>query len=211
MSDNAPLFPTASAPVFDGAKPFSWTWIKWLQDNHAAMTAEMAPGRVVPFLITDTDVADTTKFDASGLGVGRYYGWAVCNGNNGTSDIGYMYGRHEDWRVVGDAGEPAFENSWVSYPGTTTRFRKLGNGLVCLQGIVSSGSAIPSTIFRLPSTHWPSKIARTAAASNSAFGYLRISTSGIVSAQVGSTTWFAVDAVFNSDKPSVTMIPLMRV
>ena len=40
-----------------------------------------------PILDVYDTLSDTSKFTTSGLGVGIYAGWAVCNGQNGTPDL----------------------------------------------------------------------------------------------------------------------------
>jgi hypothetical protein len=42
---------------------------------------------VVLATLSAADLADTTKFSANGLGAGAYLGWAICNGNNGTTNL----------------------------------------------------------------------------------------------------------------------------
>jgi len=45
------------------------------------------PKSVVMTTLTAADLADTTKFSATGLGIGAYLGWAICNGNNATTNL----------------------------------------------------------------------------------------------------------------------------
>lgn len=49
------------------------------------------------------------NFDATGLGLDRYKGWALCNGNNGTDDWGGMFpavykSNDTDYDTVGETG-----------------------------------------------------------------------------------------------------------
>jgi hypothetical protein len=53
----------------------------------------LPPKAFVPTLLSSTDIADRTKFDATGLGVGEYAGWAICNGNNGTPNLSGLFPR----------------------------------------------------------------------------------------------------------------------
>lgn len=59
--------------------------------------------------------------------------------------------RVEPWHVVGDAGEPAFTNSFVHYlaPSRVTRFRKTPGGLVVVEIAAKTGVG-PGSIFDLP-------------------------------------------------------------
>ena len=64
----------------------------------------------------------------------------------------------EGVHVVGDAGEPAFQNSWVNFDTATfrgARFWKDPMGIVHIEGLVKNGAAAPSTIFTLPAGYRP--------------------------------------------------------
>lgn len=37
--------------------------------------------------LSSSEVSDTAKFDSTGKGVNSYFGWAICNGNNGTPNL----------------------------------------------------------------------------------------------------------------------------
>ena len=45
------------------------------------------PKTVVLTTLSAADLADTTMFSATGLGAGVYLGWAICNGNNATTNL----------------------------------------------------------------------------------------------------------------------------
>lgn len=62
----------------------------------------------------------------------------------------------EAWHVVGAAGEPAFQNSWVNYGSGygDAAFRKRPDGVVELAGMVKSGTA-NGVIFTLPAGYRP--------------------------------------------------------
>jgi collagen type I alpha len=63
----------------------------------------------------------------------------------------------EAWRVIGAAGQPPFENSWVNYsadPLNGAAFRKDSTGLVTLKGTVRSGNT-GVAIFTLPAGYRP--------------------------------------------------------
>lgn len=68
---------------------------------------------------------------------------------------GLSYGRGEDWHYVGQAGEPAFENSWAAATGSYLAFRIRESGVVDIQGHVDSGTK-GTTIFTLPTGYRPS-------------------------------------------------------
>jgi hypothetical protein len=60
----------------------------------------------------------------------------------------------EDWHYVGEAGEPAFENSWGSGQQAVA-FRIRESGIVDIEGVASGGT--PGTvIFTLPAGYRPS-------------------------------------------------------
>lgn len=62
----------------------------------------------------------------------------------------------DPWHVIGAAGEPVYQNSWVDY-GTDwggARFRKTADGTVYMQGLVRAGT-ISETIFTLPAGYRP--------------------------------------------------------
>ena len=67
------------------------------------------------------------------------------------------------WRVIGDVGQPVFENGWTNYNYLDTdpnsyrpaAFRKDGFGFVHLQGLIKSGS-LSAAAFTLPVGYRPS-------------------------------------------------------
>ena len=62
----------------------------------------------------------------------------------------------EAWRLVGQSGQPAFENSWTSYSATDgpVAFRKYPDGTVRLRGTIAGG-ATTTVAFTLPSGYRP--------------------------------------------------------
>lgn len=64
----------------------------------------------------------------------------------------------EDWHYVGEAGEPAFQNSWANVSTTTKMaFRIREAGVVDIYGHVSGGTSAPATVvFTLPAGYRPS-------------------------------------------------------
>jgi hypothetical protein len=67
------------------------------------------------------------------------------------------------WRVIGNSGEPAFQNSWSSYGGGTwgnPSFMKDANGFVHLRGLIQHNTSIPlSIMFTLPAGFRPPTVA----------------------------------------------------
>lgn len=100
----------------------------------------------------------------------------------------------DSWHNVGDAGEPAFVNSWTNYAGyQVARFLKDAAGVVHIEGVVDSGSG---TIFTLPAGYRPSAKLLIDARGNSGVGYLEIDTDGTVDYVAGGTTWFTIHCSF---------------
>lgn len=72
--------------------------------------------------------------------------------------INFLFVDDEDeWHLVGDTGEPAFENSWVNAGGgyEDVGFRMDRSGYVHLKGRAQDGT-VDTTIFTLPSRYRPS-------------------------------------------------------
>ncbi len=105
---------------------------------------------------------------------------------------GLSYGRGEDWHYVGEAGEPAFANSWVNAgPGQQLGFRIRESGIVDVQGVVKDGT-VDAAVFTLPSDYRPSNIidvpivAYDLGASSWVAGLLTVNASGAVSAYIST-------------------------
>lgn len=63
----------------------------------------------------------------------------------------------EGWNVVGAAGQPAFQNSWVNYgisTWATAAFFKDPGGVVHVRGLVNAGT-LGTTVFQLPVGYRP--------------------------------------------------------
>jgi hypothetical protein len=179
----------------------------------AVLEREAAQSIIKTAWLTAEEVANPANFDSTGLGVNTFKGLAICNGNNGTPEIDFIYDADEDEHIVGDAGEPAFENSWVNYNASSygyARFRKLSNGHVVINGIVKSGTS--PTIFTLPSGYTPVHNCWFGGTANGAFSSMSVSPSGAVSQQVGSNVWCSLDDIrFDTGVPTNRLIPLMKV
>lgn len=98
------------------------------------------------------------------------------------------------WHMIGNPGEPAFQNSWVNFAlvGDTTvshaGFRKDPQGRVWLKGVVKTGT-IGQPIFTLPVGYRPPEDVRLATFNS----MVRITSAGLVYAHVGSNTDFYLD------------------
>ena len=76
------------------------------------------PNSVVLTTLSAADLADTTKFSATGLGAGAHLGWAVCNGNNGTANLAGRFPRMITTGAGTTGGEDA--NSHAHAAGSIT-------------------------------------------------------------------------------------------
>jgi hypothetical protein len=103
----------------------------------------------------------------------------------------------EPWHTVGAAGEPAFQNSWVSYDAArAVRFRKYPDGRVRLSGAMKTG-AIGTVVFTLPTGYRPPAgsgphdfIVESTAAANT--GVVSISDTGTVAVNAGAVAFTAL-------------------
>jgi hypothetical protein len=129
--------------------------------------------------------------------ISQQYGWIAFKINE-TGSIIINGGYPDKWHLVGEAGEPSFENSWVNFNPSYTyaAFRKILNGNVEFKGVVSSGT-IGNTVFTLPTGYRLSGgAAIIGTASNGAFGEIVVSNTGTVAAAVGNNVWFSLDNNF---------------
>ena len=68
---------------------------------------------------------------------------------------GLVYPVNEDWHYVGEAGEPAFLNSWVNEStGYRLAFRLRETGIGDIQGRIKGGTS-GDPIFQLPAAYRP--------------------------------------------------------
>lgn len=109
----------------------------------------------------------------------------------------------EQPHVVGDPGEPAFQNGWVNWDATlfsATRFWKDPMGMVHVEGLVKSGTIL-TTVFQLPPGYRPLvSIPPRPATSNSVHGEVRVSAAGDVVAQTGSNVYFSFEINFRQEQ-----------
>lgn len=101
----------------------------------------------------------------------------------------------DKWHYVGEAGEPAFENSWVNDTDQEARFIKDAAGVVHIQGRVTTGT-IGLDIFTLPAGYRPDKVLEFATSSNNAFGKLVVRTDGTVDPVSGNNASYSINCSF---------------
>jgi len=108
----------------------------------------------------------------------------------------------EEPHVVGDSGEPAFENSWVNYDTASfrgARFWKDPMGIVHIEGLVKSGT-VAATIFTLPAGYRPSNGLLFVTITNGGIGRFDVASTGNVVAQSGSNGWFTINCSFKQEQ-----------
>lgn len=103
----------------------------------------------------------------------------------------------ESPHVVGDSGEPAFQNSWVNYDTTAfrgARFWKDPMGLVHIEGLVKSGT-VPGTVFSLPAGYRPGVAHVFTSDTNTGHGRVDVAATGNVVAQSGGNGYFSLSTI----------------
>lgn len=105
-----------------------------------------------------------------------------------------------EWKNVGAAGQPAFQNSWVNYDAAGTGFEEAGfckrGGIVYLKGLVKSGTiSTTAPIFTLPLGYRPKNTRLFGTISNSAIGRIDIQPDGDVIPVTGSNAWISLDGI----------------
>jgi len=85
----------------------------------------------------------------------------------------------DKWHLVGQSGEPAFQNSWANYGGATgvARFRKYPDGKVAIAGAIKTGTP-PSVAFTLPAGYRPASAIFLPIITSGGTGYLNVATDG---------------------------------
>lgn len=77
------MIPRNDHSIAQGAKiPIDREWYRFLRDLDRFA---VPPKGIVMASLSATEV--TANFDATGLGIGSYVGYAICNGSNGTPDL----------------------------------------------------------------------------------------------------------------------------
>jgi microcystin-dependent protein len=108
--------------------------------------------------------------------------------------------------LVGQAGEPAFQNGWVNYPGyQAAGFRKYPDGKVRLKGLIQSGTT-GTVAFTLPSGYRPPATVLDAQETNSnANGRIDVQATGGVLMNTSNPGWASLDGV-EFDTETVTVM-----
>lgn len=104
----------------------------------------------------------------------------------------------EGLNVVGEEGQPAFQNSWVNFGGGlgSLAFFKDPFGVVHISGTVKSGTVGGgANVFTLPVGYRPSTVRNFAIVSNNAFGKVIVRDTGGVEVDVGSSTSASLDGI----------------
>jgi len=111
------------------------------------------------------------------------------------------------WHLIGAAGEPAFQSSWIHYSGYgAAGFRKDPTGRVALKGLIQSGT-INATIFTLPAGYRPPKEMLFAPSNNqNSTTDLRVKPDGTVVLASGTNSWLSLDGI-EFDTESVLSLP----
>jgi len=96
----------------------------------------------------------------------------------------------EDWIA------PNLLNNWVNYGAiwNPAGYMKDSLGFVHLRGLIKLGT-VGQPAFVLPAGYRPSKILLFPAASNNAFGDVKIESDGSVKPYVGSNVWFSLEGI----------------
>jgi hypothetical protein len=109
----------------------------------------------------------------------------------------------ENWKEVGTAGAPAFQNSWTNYgaPYNAAGFFKDSLGIVHLKGLIKNGAlGFDKTIFTLPAGYRPAGrelrvICTHLPGTAGGAGRLDIDTDGKLIPGQGMTEWYSLDGV----------------
>jgi hypothetical protein len=112
-----------------------------------------------------------------------------------------------DWNIVednltylyGDTGwtnMAGFTNSWTSLTAPNVARYRLQGTLVVVQGVITGGT-LSTTAFTFPAGYRPTEAHSFATTSSSAFGSVNISTAGLLSPVIGSTTNVSICTVFS--------------
>lgn len=104
--------------------------------------------------------------------------------------------------ITGDAGwiTPTFQNGWVNYGGlyATAGYRKDGQGIVHLKGLVKDGALGATPVFTLPVGYRPAETHLFGVASNTTGGAGRVdvTSGGLVQALTPSvSSWVSLEGV----------------
>jgi hypothetical protein len=108
----------------------------------------------------------------------------------------------EAWHVVGESGEPAFQNGWTNEPGYhEAAFLRDPMGFVHIRGVVQSGTD-NATIFTLPEGYRPNKFMYFAVLDSAGFSAIEVGDDGNVRPTTGASagTFINVNLSFKADE-----------
>jgi hypothetical protein len=111
----------------------------------------------------------------------------------------------DTWHIVGQPGEPVFENGWGNYGGSfaPASFRKWPDGTVSIRGLVSAG-AVNSAVFTLPPGYRPpGDLIFCADMNSNAHTRVNVNATGFVGVQPGSPSYVSI-SVPRFDTETVT-------
>lgn len=101
--------------------------------------------------------------------------------------------------LVGDTGEPAFQNGWVNFDTTAwtaARFWKDPMGVVHLEGLIKSGTVGAGTpVFTLPVGYRPGSGVLFPTVSNAALGRVDVAPTGQVSVAIGNNAYVSLSGI----------------
>jgi hypothetical protein len=110
-----------------------------LANSVSIAASGMPPKSIIMTNVSAADIADTAKFDGTGLGVGSYLGWAICNGSNGTPNLQNRFPRMKTSGATGTGGSDT--NSHTHTGGAHTHGTEGAvNGTLRAQIDVNSGT-----------------------------------------------------------------------
>ena len=106
----------------------------------SGIASEAPPKMVCGFYLSASDVADASKFTVSGLGVGSYTGWAICNGSNGTPNLTARFIRLLTTAAGGTGGSDSSAHTHAVDPGSFTSGASSGHTHAVDPGSFTSGA-----------------------------------------------------------------------
>jgi hypothetical protein len=102
---------------------------------------------------------------------------------------------------IGDAGQPAFQGTWVNYDTSLfqrARYWKDPMGIVHVEGLIKSGT-INTTAFILPAGYRPGIALLFASDTNTGHGRLDVAATGNVLPVSGGTGYFTINCSFKQE------------
>lgn len=131
-----------------------------IQENHSFGTRDFFGGDPVMGLQPTATTRKGLVIRGLASQTGNLQEWQNSAGTvlASVNSAGYVQGIDTGWRVVGTAGQPAFENGWTHYGGEweAVAFRKDAQGYVHIKGLIRSGTLGTATpCFTLPVGYRP--------------------------------------------------------